>query len=53
EGKKYFPKRIRQIILDNQTMSMAQMYQVFKTDYIDWLGEGTPIDDVLMIGIRL
>jgi len=53
EGKKYFPKRIRQIIMDNQTMSMAQMYQVFKSDYIDWLGEGTPIDDVLMIGIRL
>lgn len=53
EGKKYFPKRIRQNILDSKDLPMAQVYQVFKTDYLEWLGNGTPIDDVLLIGIRL
>jgi PAS domain S-box-containing protein len=52
EGKKYFPKRIKQHILDNHKAPMAQMLNIFKNDYTEWLGEEMPIDDVLLIGIR-
>lgn len=52
EGKKYFPKRIREHILNNKDLPMSQIYHVFKNDYQEWLGDGTPIDDVLLIGIR-
>jgi hypothetical protein len=31
---------------------MNQMYNIFKTDYVEWLGNEMPIDDVLLIGIR-
>jgi hypothetical protein len=33
-------------------MAMSQLYQLFKKDYQDWLGDEEPIDDVLLIGIR-
>lgn len=52
EGKKYFPKRIRQHVLDNKDMPMNQMYNFFKKDYQEWMGDEKPIDDVLLIGIR-
>ncbi len=52
DGRKYFPKRIRNHVLENKDMPMAQMYQLFKKDYQEWLGDEIPIDDVLLIGIR-
>jgi len=52
EKRKYFPKRIKQHILDNKDTPMNQMYTLFKTDYQEWLGNEMPIDDVLLIGIR-
>jgi PAS domain S-box-containing protein len=52
EKRKYFPKRIKQHILDNKDVSMNQMYNIFKNDYQEWLGDEMPIDDVLLIGIR-
>lgn len=52
EGRKYFPKRIKEHIITNKDMPMNQMYNLFKKDYQEWLREGTPIDDVLLIGIR-
>jgi PAS domain S-box-containing protein len=52
EGRKYFPKRIREHVLQNKDVPMSQMYQVFKKDYQEWLGDEVPIDDVLLLGIR-
>ena len=52
EGRKYFPKRIRENIIDNIEQPMSKFFNVFKEDYQEWLGDGTPIDDVLLIGIR-
>ncbi len=52
EGKKYFPKRIKEHIIENKDVPMSQMYNIFKKDYIEWLGNEMPIDDVLLIGIR-
>jgi PAS domain S-box-containing protein len=52
EGRKYFPKRIREHVLQNKDLPMSQMYHLFKKDYQEWLGDEEPIDDVLLIGIR-
>lgn len=52
EGRKYFPKRIREKIMENIDSPMSQVFNVFKQDYQEWLGDGTPIDDVLIIGMR-
>lgn len=52
QGRKYFPKRIKNIITENHDMPMVKMHTYFKNDYKEWLGDGTPIDDVLLIGIR-
>jgi len=52
EGRKYFPKRIKNHITTHSDMPMSQMYTHFKKDYEEWLGDGKPIDDVLLIGIR-
>ncbi len=52
-GNKYFPKRIKQMIVKNHAKSMKEMYELFNKDYKNWLGKGTQIDDVLLIGIRL
>jgi serine phosphatase RsbU (regulator of sigma subunit) len=52
EGRKYFPKRIREKILENVDAPMNEVFTVFKNDYQEWLGDGFPIDDVLIIGMR-
>ncbi len=52
EGKKYFPKRIKEAIIKNKDIPMNQVLAYFKNDYIKWLGDNKQIDDVLMIGIR-
>ena len=52
EGKKYFPKRIREHVLNNKDLPMNQIYQFFRKDFQYWLGDEEPIDDILLIGIR-
>ncbi len=52
DGRKYFPKRIKNTVIENKDMPMHQLHNLFQNDYTNWLGDGTPIDDVLLIGIR-
>lgn len=52
DGRKYFPKRIKNHIIENKDLPMNQLYTLFKNDYQNWLGDEIPIDDVLLIGIR-
>jgi PAS domain S-box-containing protein len=51
-GKKYSPKRIREIALDNENSSMEELNQVFEHDFSQWLEGNKQIDDVLLIGIK-
>ncbi len=51
-GNKYFPKRIKEMIIENSAKPMNEIYEVFNKDYNNWLGKGNQIDDVLLIGIR-
>jgi len=52
EGKKYFPKRIKENVIKNHDLSMEKMYNFFRQDFQQWLEKTRQIDDLLMIGIR-
>jgi PAS domain S-box-containing protein len=52
EGKKYSPKRIRELILENKDLSIEKYNTLFEEDFDVWKGEGKQIDDVLLIGIE-
>lgn len=49
---KYLPKRIKEIVVENNKLPMNQIYDVFNKDFKRWLGKGNQIDDILLIGIR-
>jgi PAS domain S-box-containing protein len=52
EGKKYSPKRIRELILENKDLPIEKYSNLFTEDFEIWKGEGKQIDDVLLIGIE-
>jgi PAS domain S-box-containing protein len=52
EGKKYSPKRIRELILANLDLPIEKYSKLFSDDFEVWKGEGKQIDDVLLIGIE-
>jgi serine phosphatase RsbU (regulator of sigma subunit) len=52
EGKKYSPKRIRELILGNTELPIEKYSNLFSEDFESWKGEGKQIDDVLLIGIE-
>jgi len=52
EGKKYSPKRIRELILENKDLPIEKYSNMFAEDFEVWKGEGKQIDDVLLIGIE-
>jgi PAS domain S-box-containing protein len=52
EDKKYSPKRIREIITENNTLPIEKYSNLFASDFEQWKGEGKQIDDVLLIGIE-
>jgi serine phosphatase RsbU (regulator of sigma subunit) len=52
EDKKYSPKRIRELILENKNIPVEKYSNLFAEDFEMWKGEGKQIDDVLLIGIE-
>ncbi|QHT67973.1 PAS domain S-box protein [Rhodocytophaga rosea] len=52
ENRKFSPKKIRDIITNNQTADMRRMHQIFDEEFEGWKGEEKQTDDVLMIGIK-
>ena len=52
EGKKYSPRRIREMVTENNTGAMQDLRQVFEDDFQTWKGQRKQIDDVLLIGIK-
>ena len=49
-GKKYGPKRIRDLIIENDQFETFE--DKFKTAYLNWKGSTKQTDDILMIGIK-
>jgi serine phosphatase RsbU (regulator of sigma subunit) len=52
EGKKYSPRRIRDVIMQNQGLSMVEMQNAIFSDFDTWKGDVKQTDDLLMIGLR-
>lgn len=50
--KKYSPRRIRDLIIDNKNLAIEKFSNLFSEDFERWRGEGKQIDDVLLIGIE-
>lgn len=50
--KKFGPKKIRDLIVNNKRESMQRNYEVFRHDFHEWMGTTKQLDDVLLIGIE-
>lgn len=53
DGKKMKYKRLRQLLLDNASLSMPDQMKALDTHFEEWMGEMEQIDDVCVIGIRV
>ena len=52
ENRKFGPKRLRQLIVDNDTKSMDELHGIFDEAWVEWMSGYKQTDDVLLIGIR-
>ncbi len=50
---KFKAKQLKQLIIDNQNMSMEQQHHVLYKTFKDWMGSEEQIDDVCVIGVRI
>ena len=52
EGRKFGPKKVREIIEQVHKLSMPEAMAVFDQQWEGWRGETKQTDDVLLIGIK-
>ncbi|MCK6616636.1 MAG: PAS domain S-box protein [Cyclobacteriaceae bacterium] len=52
EGRKFGPKKIREIIERVHTLPMREASVIFETEWEAWRGDTRQTDDVLLIGIK-
>ena len=52
EGRKFGPKKVREIVEKVQHQPMSDALTVFDTEWEAWKGETKQTDDVLLIGIK-
>ncbi len=51
-GRKYSPKRVKELIVNNPGNTMEQFHDLFNGDFNKWQKGFKQLDDVLMIGIE-
>lgn len=52
-GKKFKPKNLRKLILENGNKSLSEQRKVLKDVFFKWKGDLEQIDDVCILGVRL
>lgn len=52
ENRKFGPKRLRELIMQNHMKDMAETYKIFDDEWESWKGHEKQTDDVLLIGIK-
>ncbi|WP_258540546.1 tetratricopeptide repeat protein [Parvicella tangerina] len=53
KGKKFKAKQLKELIIQNQYLSMDEQLKQLKSKFIEWKGEVEQIDDVCVIGVRV
>ncbi len=53
DGKKFMVKRLKELLLQVAPYDMNYQYTQIVNNYIEWLGDGEQIDDILFIGVRV
>ena len=53
ETKKFSPRRIREHIVEQRGISIAQFHEFITNDFHSWMEGNKQVDDVLLIGIEL
>jgi serine phosphatase RsbU (regulator of sigma subunit) len=49
---KYSPRKLRDVILENQNLNMNEMYNTIDHSFESWKGNHKQTDDVLLLGIK-
>jgi serine phosphatase RsbU (regulator of sigma subunit) len=53
EGKKFSMKNFKELLLSIYQKPMAEQRQIMEDEFIKWRGDGSQIDDVLVIGFKI
>jgi ligand-binding sensor domain-containing protein/serine phosphatase RsbU (regulator of sigma subunit) len=53
KGKKFMVKRLRQFVLDNSHLPMAEQHQKLKETFENWKQNLEQVDDVCVIGVKI
>ncbi len=53
DGKKYKYKRVKELLLQNNTKSHSEQKNNIITEFIKWKGQNEQIDDVCLMGIKI
>jgi serine phosphatase RsbU (regulator of sigma subunit) len=52
EGKKFMVKRLKELLIKISPYDMDYQYNEVVNNFLEWLGTGEQIDDILFIGVR-
>lgn len=53
DDRKFNSKRLKQMLLDNRALPMAEQKEVINDRFNEWKGERDQVDDILLLGIKL
>jgi serine phosphatase RsbU (regulator of sigma subunit)/tetratricopeptide (TPR) repeat protein len=53
DGKKFMSKKLKNLLLVNQHLSIPQQKELLETTFKNWIGDLEQVDDVCVIGIRI
>ncbi|MBP7809166.1 MAG: SpoIIE family protein phosphatase [Bacteroidia bacterium] len=53
EGKKYKYKRVKELLLQNNSKSHSEQKNNIITEFVKWKGQNEQIDDVCLMGIKI
>jgi len=52
DGDKFMNKRIKELLVENQHLSMQEQRQILEKKFLEWKGTQDQLDDVIFIGIQ-
>ncbi|NOZ47960.1 MAG: SpoIIE family protein phosphatase [Chlorobi bacterium] len=52
DGKKFLSKRLKQLLIDINMLSMDEQRKIIHSNFESWKGNNEQVDDVLLVGVR-